>query len=87
MGFRGWLAVVSRPKAVEKEQRRVICPPDEIVAMKGKRWPVTATDRVEAIKKAKKARWWPLCLTPSSPFFEHGRWWFVVDVDPQEFIR
>lgn len=58
-----------------------------------KRWPVTARDRLTAIKLAKKRTWYAKCLNPTTPLAGVGtanearRWWFITDEDPRDYMR
>lgn len=51
----------------------------------GKRWPVSADGRRNAITKAKTRKWWKYC-TLKEPIYEHGLWWFVANQNPEDFI-
>ena len=52
-----------------------------------KRWPVTASDRGEALRVAKTRPWWPLCINKDAPFAEHKRWWFITNEDPRPYVK
>lgn len=51
--------------------------PAEVIGLKGRRIPVAAKSKVEAIEAAKRKPWWGAKLS-AKPIYSMGKWWFVV---------